>query len=74
MGYWGSTLDYDATDDSHHSGFEHDFYLLMVVVKLMQIGAMKQKLPVMSIKMVDLFIAKIVPKNVERQVLMYRIA
>lgn len=27
VGYWGSTLDYDATDDSHHSGFEHDFYL-----------------------------------------------
>ena len=45
-----------------------------MVVKLMQIGAMKQKLPVMSIKMADLFIAKIIPKNVGRQVLMYRIA
>ncbi|CAM4173808.1 TorF family putative porin [Acinetobacter pragensis] len=26
-GYWGSTLDYDSTDDSKDSGFEHDFYI-----------------------------------------------
>lgn len=26
-GYWGSTLDYDSTDESKDSGFEHDFYL-----------------------------------------------
>ncbi len=26
-GYWGSTLDYDATDERKDSGFEHDFYL-----------------------------------------------
>ena len=27
VGYWGSTLDYDATDDSKEHGFEHDFYV-----------------------------------------------
>ena len=27
VGYWGSTLDYDATDENHAHGFEHDFYL-----------------------------------------------
>lgn len=26
-GYWGSTLNYDATDETHDSGFEHDFYV-----------------------------------------------
>lgn len=26
-GYWGSTLDYDMTDDRKNRGFEHDFYL-----------------------------------------------
>ncbi len=27
VGYWGSTLDYDATDDRHDHGFEHDLYV-----------------------------------------------
>ena len=27
VGYWGSTLDYDMTDESHKRGFEHDFYV-----------------------------------------------
>ena len=27
MGYWGSTLDYDSTDEQHDHGFEHDIYL-----------------------------------------------
>ena len=27
VGYWGSTLDYDATDENHEHGFEHDFYV-----------------------------------------------
>ncbi|AYO52934.1 TorF family putative porin [Acinetobacter wuhouensis] len=27
VGYWGSTLDYDATDERRDHGFEHDFYL-----------------------------------------------
>lgn len=27
VGYWGSSLDYDATDDSKDTGFEHDFYV-----------------------------------------------
>ena len=26
-GYWGSTLNYDPTDDSQSHGFEHDFYV-----------------------------------------------
>lgn len=26
-GYWGSTLDYDPTDENKDSGFEHDFYV-----------------------------------------------
>ena len=27
VGYWGSTLDYDATDAHHVHGFEHDLYI-----------------------------------------------
>lgn len=27
IGYWGSTLDYDGTDETNHRGFEHDFYV-----------------------------------------------
>ncbi|WP_407303136.1 TorF family putative porin [Acinetobacter sp.] len=27
LGYWGSTLDYDLTDENKDQGFEHDFYL-----------------------------------------------
>ncbi|QOW44716.1 MULTISPECIES: TorF family putative porin [Acinetobacter] len=27
VGYWGSTLDYDATDENRHRGFEHDVYM-----------------------------------------------
>ena len=27
VGYWGSTLDYDSTDEQHDHGFEHDIYL-----------------------------------------------
>ncbi len=27
VGYWGSTLDYDATDENRHRGFEHDLYI-----------------------------------------------
>ena len=27
VGYWGSTLDYDATDANHAHGFEHDLYI-----------------------------------------------
>lgn len=27
VGYWGSTLDYDMTDERKNRGFEHDFYL-----------------------------------------------
>lgn len=27
LGYWGSTLDYDPSDDNRHSGFENDFYI-----------------------------------------------
>ncbi|WP_350308290.1 TorF family putative porin [Acinetobacter silvestris] len=27
VGYWGSTLDYDATDETHAHGFEHDIYI-----------------------------------------------
>lgn len=27
VGYWGSTLDYDATDETRNHGFEHDFYV-----------------------------------------------
>ncbi len=27
VGYWGSTLDYDATDEHHGHGFEHDIYV-----------------------------------------------
>ena len=27
LGYWGSTLDYDMTDERKNRGFEHDFYI-----------------------------------------------
>lgn len=27
VGYWGSTLDYDATDENRYHGFEHDLYI-----------------------------------------------
>lgn len=27
VGYWGSTLDYDATDENRTHGFEHDLYI-----------------------------------------------
>ena len=27
LGYWGSTLDYDSTDENEDHGFEHDFYV-----------------------------------------------
>lgn len=27
MGYWGSTLDYDSTDETRNHGFENDFYI-----------------------------------------------
>lgn len=27
LGYWGSTLNYDASDEDQDQGFEHDFYI-----------------------------------------------
>jgi len=27
LGYWGATLDYDATDENHDHGFEHNLYV-----------------------------------------------